>query len=155
MTTWKPNATVATVIERDGKYLLVEERDKTTGKMVFNQPAGHLDEGESLCAAAYRETFEETGWEIGLTGVLGITVYQSPGNGTTYLRTTFVGTGVRHHPEAVIDPDIHAVHWLTPDEVSARADQMRSPLVISSIERHRAGVCYPLDIVDYHGGESP
>ncbi len=78
MSTWKPNATVATVIERDGKYLLVEERDKTTGEMVFNQPAGHLEEGESLVAAAYRETMEETGWEIGITGVLSVALNRAP-----------------------------------------------------------------------------
>ncbi len=154
MSTWKPNATVATVIEREGRYLLVEERDKTSGKMVFNQPAGHLEEGESLTAAAYRETFEETGWEIGLTGIIGVALYQAPTNGITYLRTTFVGTGVRHHEAAVLDPDIHAVHWLTFDEVLANADKMRSSLVLSSIEKHRAGVCYPIDMVSYHAADS-
>jgi 8-oxo-dGTP pyrophosphatase MutT (NUDIX family) len=147
MSTWKPNATVATVIERDGKYLLVEERDKTTGEMVFNQPAGHLEEGESLVAAAYRETMEETGWEIGLTGVLSVALYQAPSNGITYLRTTFVGTGVKHCEDAELDPDIHAVHWLTPDEILAKSARMRSPLVLASIEQHRQGVCYPLDLI--------
>ena len=147
MSTWKPNATVATVIERDGKYLLVEERDKTTGEMVFNQPAGHLEEGESLVAAAYRETMEETGWEIGVTGVLSVALHRAPSNGITYLRTTFVGTGVRHLENAELDPDIHAVHWLTPDEILANSARMRSPLVLASIEQHRQGVCYPLDLI--------
>ena len=147
MSTWKPNATVATVVEREGKYLLVEERDKTTGAMVFNQPAGHLEEGESLVAAAYRETREETGWEIGITGVLSIALNRAPSNGITYLRTTFVGTGVRQLEDAELDPDIHAVHWLTPDEIRAKSDKMRSPLVIASIEQHQQGVCYPLDLI--------
>jgi 8-oxo-dGTP pyrophosphatase MutT (NUDIX family) len=147
MSTWKPNATVATVIERDGKYLLVEERDKTTGEMVFNQPAGHLEEGESLLAAACRETMEETGWEISLTGVLSVALHRAPSNGITYLRTTFVGTGVRLFEDAELDPDIHAVHWLTPDEIRAKSAKLRSPLVIDSIEQHQQGVCYPLDLI--------
>ncbi|MEP1471652.1 MAG: NUDIX hydrolase [Halieaceae bacterium] len=147
MSTWKPNATVATVVERDGKYLLVEERDKTTGEMVFNQPAGHLEEGESLVAAAYRETMEETGWEIGITGVLSIALHRAPSNGITYLRTTFVGTGVKQVEDAELDSDIHAVHWLTPDEIRANSAKMRSPLVIASIEQHQQGVCYPLDLI--------
>ncbi len=63
MSTWTPRVTVATVIEREGRYLLVEERDKSTGKLVYNQPAGHLEQGESLAQAALRETREETGWE--------------------------------------------------------------------------------------------
>ncbi|MEP1594573.1 MAG: NUDIX hydrolase [Halieaceae bacterium] len=147
MSTWKPNATVATVVERDGKYLLVEERDKTTGEMVFNQPAGHLEEGESLVAAAYRETMEETGWEIGITGVLSIALHRAPSNGITYLRTTFVGTGVKQVEDAELDSDIHAVHWLTPDEIRANSAKMRSPLVIASIEQHQQGVFYPLDLI--------
>lgn len=147
MSTWKPNATVATVVERDGKYLLVEERDKTTGEMVFNQPAGHLEEGESLVAAAYRETMEETGWEIGITGVLSVALHRAASNGITYLRTTFVGTGVQQCEDAELDPDIHAVHWLTPDEIRAKSAKMRSPLVIASIEQHQQGVCYPLDLI--------
>ena len=147
MSTWKPNATVATVIEREGRYLLVEERDKTSGEMVFNQPAGHLEQGESLVAAAYRETMEETGWEIGLTGVLSVSLYTAPGNGITYLRTTFVGTAVQQAEGAVLDPDIHAVHWFSPDEIRANSARMRSPMVLASIEQHLLGVCYPLDLI--------
>ncbi|MEH6517753.1 MAG: NUDIX hydrolase [Halioglobus sp.] len=147
MSTWKPNATVATVIEREGRYLLVEERDKTSGEMVFNQPAGHLEQGESLVAAAYRETMEETGWEIGLTGVLSVSLYTAPSNGITYLRTTFVGTAVRQAEGAVLDSDIHAVHWFSPDEIRANSARMRSPMVLASIEQHLLGVCYPLDLI--------
>ena len=147
MSTWKPNATVATVIEREGRYLLVEERDKTSGEMVFNQPAGHLEQNESLVAAAYRETMEETGWEIALTGVLSVSLYTAPSNGITYLRTTFVGTAVQQAGGAVLDPDIHAVHWLSPDEIRANSARMRSPMVLASIEQHLLGVCYPLDFI--------
>ena len=77
MATWAPHVTVATVVERDGRYLLVEERDKTSGELVFNQPAGHLEAGESISAAALRETLEETGWEVELLGLLGIALYLS------------------------------------------------------------------------------
>ena len=147
MTTWKPNATVATVIEDNHRYLLVEERDKTTGEIVFNQPAGHLEQGESLIEAAYRETLEETGWEIGITGIISIALYTSPANGITYHRTTFVGNPVRALENAVLDPDITAVHWLDYDEIRAHSAKMRSPLVLASIERHRSGTCFPLDII--------
>jgi hypothetical protein len=122
MSTWKPNVTVATVIEREGRYLLVEERDKATGEMVFNQPAGHLEQHESLVDAAYR-------------------------NGITYLRITFVGTAVQQAEGAVLDPDIHAIHWFSPDEIRANSARMRSPMVLASIEQHLLGVCYPLDLI--------
>ena len=148
MHNWPPHVTVATVIEREGAYLLVEERDKNSGAMVFNQPAGHLDPGESLTEAALRETREETGWAIELSGVLGIALYTAPGNGITYYRTTFVGNALHQLENAVLDPDIHAVHWLDYQAILANSAQMRSPLVIADIERHRAGTLYPLDIIE-------
>jgi len=87
MSTWVPRATVATVVEREGYFLMVEERDKTTGTMVFNQPAGHLEEGESLVDAAYRETLEETRWEVGHDLLFGFFLYQHF-NVKTYLLTS-------------------------------------------------------------------
>ena len=146
MSDWDPHITVATVVFRDGQYLLVEERDKTTGEMVFNQPAGHLEAGESLPQAALRETLEETGWEVGLTGVLGLALYTAPSNGVTYHRTTFLADPVRALENATLDPDIHAVHWLAYEEILANSARMRSPLVLASIERHRRGLCYPLEL---------
>jgi ADP-ribose pyrophosphatase YjhB (NUDIX family) len=146
MSDWPPHATVATVVERDGRYLIVEERDKTSGEMVFNQPAGHLERGESLLDAAYRETLEETRWEIGLTAMLGISLYQAP-NGKTYLRTTFLATPEREQTTRDLDPDITAVHWMSYEELLAQSGKMRSPLVLAAVEQHRKGICYPLDLI--------
>ena len=147
MPQWTPHITVACVIVRDGKYLMVEERDKTTGKLVFNQPAGHLEQGESIADAALRETLEETGWRVELIGVLGVALYRAPKNGITYYRTTFLARPLQHLANSTLDPDIHAVHWLDYDALLDRSGQMRSPLALAMIERHRQGICYPLDLI--------
>tara|TARA_R110000823_G_scaffold305166_3_gene427133 strand:+ start:65447 stop:65899 length:453 start_codon:yes stop_codon:yes gene_type:complete len=147
MRAWSAHTTVACVVEQDGRYLMVEERDKRTGARVFNQPAGHLESGESLLEAALRETREETGWLIALSGVIGIALYTAPGSGETYHRTTFLGSPVQLLANPVIDPDILAVHWLDYADIRANSARMRSPLVTASIERHREGICYPLDLI--------
>lgn len=147
MTTWTPHVTVATVVERNGAYLMVEEVDKATGKLVFNQPAGHLEENESITEAALRETSEETGWEVSLRGVLGIALYLAPANGVTYYRTTFLATPLRALEHARLDPDIRAVHWLDYEAILDNSARMRSPLVLAAIEQHRQGICYPLDLI--------
>lgn len=147
MTDWAPHVTVATVIEVDGRYLLVEERDKFSGQMVFNQPAGHLEPAETLPEAALRETLEETGWEIELVGVLGVALYTASANNITYFRTTFLGKPKREIQGATLDADIHATHWLDYDEVRARAGRMRSEMVLADIDRHRSGILYPLEMI--------
>ena len=147
MTAWYAHVTVATVIEREGHYLLVEERDKTSGAMVFNQPAGHLEQGESLQQAATRETLEETGWHIALRGVLGCALYTAPNNGVTYYRTTFVGDALEKDTRAALDPDIIAVHWLDYESIIANSGKLRSPLVLAAVEQHRSGLCYPLNMI--------
>ena len=147
MSQWAPHATVACVIEVDGKYLMVEERDKLTREMVFNQPAGHLEAGESLVDAALRETLEETGWRVELIGVLGLSLYHATERGTTYYRTTFIAKALGPVENATLDPDIHAVHWLDYEEILALSDRMRSPVTLAVIERHRRGVCHPLDLI--------
>jgi len=147
METWPPHVTVACVIEQNDKYLLVEERDNSSGNMVFNQPAGHLEEGETISAAALRETLEETGWRIELTGILGIALYTAPANGITYYRTTFLGKPLAPVENAILDPDIHAVHWLDYESILANSARMRSPLVLAAIELQRRGICYPLDLI--------
>lgn len=147
MSQWTPHITVATVIEQNGNYLLVEERDKDTGELVFNQPAGHLEADETLTEAALRETLEETGWSVELTGILGVALYTAPANGITYYRTTFLGRPLQPLENAALDPDIHAVHWLDYEAILANSARMRSPLVLTSIEQQRRGHCYPLDFI--------
>lgn len=147
MNLWTPHVTVACVVEQDGKYLLVEEPDQYSGALVFNQPAGHLDEGETLLEAAVRETLEETGWQVALTGVLSLALHTSQQLGITYLRTTFLAEPLRVVGDARLDPDIHAVHWLDYEAILERSARMRSPLVLAMIELHRQGVRYPLELI--------
>lgn len=149
MIDWYAHVTVATVVCREDRYLLVRERDKQTGQMVYNQPAGHLEPGETLLAAAVRETLEETGWHVEVTGLLGSALYTAPSNGVTYHRTTFVARALQREEHAQLDPDIDSVHWLSYEEIQAESARMRSPLVLASIERHRRGQCYPLEFI-YH-----
>lgn len=148
MRTWLPRVTVATVVPLQGRYLLVEERDKHSGALVLNQPAGHLEQGETLQQAALRETLEETRWQVELVGVLGIALYTAPANGKTYCRTTFLARPGRQLADARLDTDILRPVWLDYDEIVAESGRMRSPLVLATIEKHRAGVCYPLSLID-------
>lgn len=143
---WPPHVTVATVVERDGRFLVVEEHDTLAGGLVLNQPAGHLDPGEGLLEAALRETLEETGWEVRLTGVVGISLATAP-NGITYYRTSFHAEPVRVIESQALDPDIHAVHWLSYEELQANSARMRSPLVLPTFEQYRRGHLYPLDLI--------
>ena len=147
MMEWAPHVTVACVIEQDGRYLMVEERDKSTGELVFNQPAGHLEPGESLAAAARRETLEETGWQVELIGVLAIALHRAPKSGITYYRTTFLARALQRMENVVIDPDIHAVHWFDYAEILARSARMRSPLALAVIQRQRQGICHSMDLL--------
>ena len=147
MRNWIPHVTVATVVARDGRYLMVQERDKTSLEMVFNQPAGHLEANETLQEAALRETLEETGWQVELQGVLGLALYTSAANGITYHRTTFLARALRALENPVLDPDISSTHWLTYEDIVLNSAKLRSPLVLASIELHRSGICYPLELI--------
>lgn len=139
-----PHVTVATVVYQDGRYLLVEE--KADAAVVFNQPAGHWEYGETLLDSAVREALEETGHHVTLTGFLGLSQLATTKNGV-YFRTTFVAEQATIVPEAKLDKDIIAAHWLTYDEILNKAGQLRSPLVLNDIERHRSGKIYPLELI--------
>lgn len=146
---WKPNSTVATIIQQDDRFLLVEEIDKASGRSVINQPAGHLEEDESLVEAAKRECLEETGYRVEILHYQGLYTYFAQGNGVTYHRHCFVGKVIAQDEDAVLDEGIIGPKWLTLKELIA-SNQARSPLVIRCIEDALAGKRYPLEIVYEH-----
>ena len=137
--------TVAAVVERDGRYLLVRER--SDGHLVYNQPAGHLEDRESLLEAVMRETLEETGWQFEPQAVIGLYRWRHPGSQATYMRVCFTGAVTRQVAEHPPDADIEDVAWLALEEIRARQDELRSPLVMRSIEDHRAGHAHPLSLL--------
>jgi 8-oxo-dGTP pyrophosphatase MutT (NUDIX family) len=143
--TWKPHITVATIVEDQGRFLLVEE--EADGRAVFNQPAGHLEANESLLQAALRETLEETGWEVELTAVTGIYLYTAPSNGVTYQRVCFAARPLRHHPNQPLDEGIIGPRWLTRDELLAEKDRWRSHLVLRCIDDYLDGERFPLSLI--------
>jgi 8-oxo-dGTP pyrophosphatase MutT (NUDIX family) len=144
---WIPHVTVATIVENDGRFLFVEEtRD---GRQVINQPAGHLEAGETLVEAAIRETLEETQWRVEIQGVVSLGLYTAASNNVTYHRTTFFARPLAFCPEQVLDADIDQAVWLTLDELKARRAALRSPMVLDCLERYLAGHRYPLSMV--HG----
>ncbi len=141
-----PHITVATVVEKEGKFLLVQE--KPDGKLVLNQPAGHMENGETLINAAIRETFEETCWRVKLTGALGISQYRSPNRRITYVRHTFAAQALAFDENATRDPDIVDIVWLDHDEIQARKSELRSPLVLNDIERYLKGEHFDLGFIE-------
>ena len=141
---WKPNVVVAAIVERDGKFLLVEE--EADGLVVLNQPAGHLDEGETLIAAVIRETLEETAWHIEPTALLGVYRWLHPINSTTYLRFAFIARALHEERGHALDHGCLRALWLTPEEIRAERTRHRSPQVERCLDDYLAGTCYPLDL---------
>ena len=147
---FKPNSTVATIIESNGKFLFVEEVDH--GQTVFNQPAGHLEANETLLDAAKREVLEETGLQCELTHYLGLYTYTAPSNGVTYHRHCFIGQSTHYDANLPLDEGILGIKWLNLDElISSQA--ARSPLVIKCVQDYLAGNRYPLNLIYEHPNE--
>ena len=144
MSVWKPSVTVAAVIEKGGKFLLVEEM--IDGRRVLNQPAGHLDPGESLAEACRREVMEETAHPFEPTGLVGIYRWHYAPKDVTFLRFCFRGR-VRDAEQRPLDPQILALHWLTPAQVTDRRDEHRSPLVQTCVEDFLAGRHFPIEVL--------
>jgi ADP-ribose pyrophosphatase YjhB (NUDIX family) len=142
MSVWRPSVTVAAVIERDGKFLFVEEM--IDGRKVINQPAGHLDPGESLAAGCAREVLEETAHRFEPSGLVGIYRWHYAPKDVTFLRFCFRGK-VLGVEDRKLDKEIIRTLWLTPDELKASAAR-RSPLVLKCVEDYLAGRNYPLDV---------
>lgn len=145
---WKPNVTIAAVIEHDGRFLLVEE--ETLQGVRFNQPAGHLEANESLLTAVAREVLEESAYSFTPQHLLGIYHWHAPESDTTYLRFAFTGTLTGHDPQRKLDDGIIQAVWLTPDEIRATQERHRSPLVLRCIEDYLAGRRYPLDLLIHY-----
>ena len=143
--TWTPHLTVATVVERHGRYLMVYERVET-GKEVYNQPAGHVEAGETLVAAAIRETREETAWEVEIQSLIGVYVYTPPAaEAMTYYRFCFAARAL-HELDQPLDAGILRAEWLSYADIIA-STQLRSPMVRRCIDDHRAGRQHPLDLL--------
>ena len=145
---WKPAVTVAAVIERDGKFLLIEERDGP--ELVLNQPAGHWEEGETLQAACARETSEESAYEFMPTALVGIYRWRSTASDTTYLRFAFTGYIIAHYPKQRLDEGIIRATWLSVEEIRANQARHRSPLVLHCVEDYLGGKRFPLDILTHY-----
>ena len=139
-----PHLTVATVVYNNGKFLMVHEHAEHGP--AYNQPAGHLELGESLTQAAVRETLEETGWEVSLTGFLGISEYYATTNDTTYVRVSFAADPIRQRPNATLDDGIIETKWLTATQIN-QLPNLRSPLVMTDISRFLKGTILPLDTI--------
>jgi len=141
------DVTVAAIIERAGKFLMVEERAGT--HLVLNQPAGHLEQGESLLAAVTREALEETGHRFEPEHVVGFYLWHSQDAATTYLRVAFCGAVEPSADVAALDEGIVAVHWLSRPQLVRRVHELRSPMVMRCIDDYLAGQRYPLDCLTY------
>lgn len=144
-TVWCPRVTVACVIARGDRFLMVEE--EVLGRLAYNQPAGHLDPGETLQAAAVRETLEETGHRVALDAFLGVWQWTSHEHGEQVLRFGFAGHVLSHDPARPLDEGIHRALWLRRDEVEALGGRLRTPLVLHSIDAWLDGRRLPLDTV--------
>jgi 8-oxo-dGTP pyrophosphatase MutT (NUDIX family) len=147
-TRWKPSVTVATAIEKEGRFLLVEEH--TPEGLRLNNPAGHLDPGESPAQGCARETLEETAWHFTPTALVGIYLsrFQRATEDITYLRFAFCGELGTFDPDRTLDTGIVRALWMTPDEVRQSAARHRSPLVLQCMEDYLKGQRYPMALIN-------
>jgi 8-oxo-dGTP pyrophosphatase MutT (NUDIX family) len=145
MSRWRPSVTVAAVIERGGKLLFVEE--EANGRRVLNQPAGHLDPGESLVQAVAREVLEETAHRFTPTGLVGIYRWRYDNEDVTFLRFAFHGRVDGVEEGRPLDKEIVAAVWLPRAELAARRAEHRSPLVQQCVDDYLAGRSFPLEVL--------
>lgn len=139
---WCPHVTVASVIADGDRFLMVEERIR--GELRYNQPAGHLESGESLVDAAVRETLEETGWDMQPRHFIGVHQWWSPLHDEHIVRFSFAARAVRHHPGHPLDSGIERAVWMRRDEIAELGPRLRSPLVLRSIDAWLEGQRLPL-----------
>ncbi|MDP1657835.1 MAG: NUDIX hydrolase [Methylotenera sp.] len=142
---WKPHATVAAIVEDNGKFLLVEETTDRGNR--FNQPAGHLEDNETLIQAVIRETLEETAYAFKPESLLGVYHWKHEHNDTTYLRFAFIGNVSNHQANMALDEGIIRTVWMTADEIRNNAKLIRSPQVLTCIEDYLRGQKFPLEVL--------
>ncbi|MGH7803960.1 MAG: NUDIX hydrolase [Candidatus Binatia bacterium] len=146
---WTPHVTVAAVVEREGRFLLVDE--ETDQGRLYNQPAGHWDPGETLLEAVVRETREETGLRFTPRSLVAIHHWHDPSNDFTYLRFSFAGDVEGDESARSVEPSIYGLVWMTVDEIRAANDRMRGPQVLACVENHLGGRRVPLDLIERLG----
>mgnify|MGYP001827282238 CR=1 FL=1 len=144
---WKPNATVAAIVEQSGKFLLVEETTSRGNR--FNQPAGHIEDNETITQAVIRETLEETAYDFTPEALLGVYHWKHDHNDTTYLRFAFIGKVEHYYPEQPLDDGIIRVVWMSIDEIREKQALMRSDQVLTCFEDYLAGKHFPLEIITH------
>lgn len=144
---WTPHATVATVVFAEDKFLVVEELSQN--QPVFNQPAGHVEAGETLVEAAKRETLEETGYHVSIEGLVGLYTYTAPSNSVTYHRYCFFGSVTDFDPNHPLDVGIIGPRWLSLEELK-NSDKLRSPMVLTCYQDYLKGNRFPLNIITEH-----
>jgi len=147
---WKPNVTVAAVVEQDGRFLLIEEQ--TEDGLMLNQPAGHLERGESLPAAAAREALEESAHPFTPEYLIGIYHWPDESKDVTYMRFAFGGALGAPLAGRALDVGIVRTVWLSRDEIAASRARHRSPYVLACVDDYLAGRRFPLDLVRHFAG---
>ncbi len=144
---WTPHITVAAVIEKHNRFLLVEEM--IAGQAVFNQPAGHLEAGEDLIQAVSREVQEETAYRFQPKELVGIYLFEIPQKNRSYLRFCFCGDCSDQSEAGELDEDIITTHWLSREAIAARQERLRSPMVLNCIDDYLHQPRYPLSCLHY------
>jgi 8-oxo-dGTP pyrophosphatase MutT (NUDIX family) len=142
---WNPEVTVAAIVPRDGRFLMVEER--IAGRLVLNQPAGHLEDRETLIEAAVREAREETAWRFHPEALVGVYLWRDPETERSFLRFAFSGTVDDHQPQLPLDIGIVRTVWMTHEQLLAQPARLRSPLVLRCLEDFLLGKRQPLEAV--------
>jgi 8-oxo-dGTP pyrophosphatase MutT (NUDIX family) len=149
--TWRPDLAAAAIVQRDNRFLIVEER--IHGALVLNQPAGHVDDGESIIDAVVRETLEETAWHFKPRALLGIYLWRNPDNGHSILRVAITGEVTSHEPHRQLDVPVVAAHWMEREALLAQSAKLRSPLVMRCIDDYLAGRRHDLSALNYLGAQ--